>query len=292
VKKVPIDKVLTQELRDRTRQLLEDGQASCVIGYEASPRGGARPAFVYEPAEVDRLIWSNACVHNLVTYLHDKKKPQRRGEVPPHVAVIVKPCDSRALNVLLAEQQIERERIHIIGLTCTGLTGDRGELFARCTRCVDRVPVLYDVLLGTPPEVEPVEDTYSDLEELEAMEPTQRLEFWLAQFDRCIRCYACRQVCPGCYCTTCMFERDDGLWVDIGIELPQKQIFHLGRALHLAGRCVECDECERVCPMDLPLSLLNRRLAKDIEELFGHRAGREEARTPLLFELGEEGSPI
>jgi formate dehydrogenase subunit beta len=114
----------------------------------------------------------------------------------------------------------------------------------------------------------------------------------MREFDRCIRCYACRQVCPGCYCTTCMFERDDGLWVDIGIELPQKHVFHLGRALHLAGRCVECDECERVCPMDLPLSLLNRRLVREIEALYGHRAGREEALTPLLFELGEEGSPI
>lgn len=289
---MPIDEVLTQELRDRARQLLEDGQVSCVIGYEASPRGGARPAFVYEPAEVDRLIWSDACVHNLVTYLHDKKKPQRRGDALPHVAVIVKPCDSRALNVLLAEQQIEREQVRIIGLACNGLYSDGGELVARCARCVDRVPVLYDVLLGTPPEVKPVEDPYSDLEELETMGPTERLEFWLAQFDRCIRCYACRQVCPGCYCTTCMFERDDGLWVDIGIELPQKQIFHLGRALHLAGRCVECDECERVCPMDLPLSLLNRRLVKEVDDLFGHRAGREEARTPLLFELGEEGSPI
>jgi formate dehydrogenase subunit beta len=292
VEKVPTDEVLTQELRDHARRLLEDDQVSCVIGYEASPRGGARPAFIYKPAGVDRLIWSDACVHNLVTYLHDKKKPQKRGEAPPRVAVIVKPCDSRALNVLLAEQQIERERIQVIGLTCGGLHSDTGELLARCTRCVDRVPVLYDVLLGEPPEIESVEDTYGDLEALEAMEPAERLDFWLNEFDRCIRCYACRQVCPGCYCTTCMFERDDGLWVDIGIELPQKHVFHLGRAFHLAGRCVECDECERVCPMDLPLSFLNRRLVKEIEDLFGHRAGREEVRTPLLFELGEEGSPI
>ena len=89
-----------------------------------------------------------------------------------------------------------------------------------------------------------------------------------------------------------MFERDDDLWVDIGVELPQKHIFHLGRALHLAGRCVECDECERVCPMGLPLSLLNRRLVREMESLYGHRAGREEILTPLLFELGEEGSPL
>jgi ferredoxin len=289
---VPIDKALTEGLRDQARQLLEDGQVDCVIGYEASPRGGARPAFIFDSTDADRLIWSDACVHNLATYLHDKKKPPRRGQDPPRVAVIVKPCDSRALNVLLAEQQIDRGRLFVIGLACEGVRSETGELEVRCTRCADRVPVIYDVLLGEPPEVEPVEDEYSELEEIDAMDPSERLRFWLREFDRCIRCYACRQVCPGCYCTTCMFERDDGLWVDIGIELPQKHVFHLGRALHLAGRCVECDECERVCPMDLPLSLLNRRIVKEIEDLFGYRAGREEAPTPLLFELGEEGSPI
>jgi len=286
---------LSAAIRHKARELLESGRVDCVIGYEASPRGGARPTFVYDPAETDRLIWDATCVYNLVTYLHDKKKPRRRGEEPPRVGIVVKPCDSRAINVLLAEQQIERERVFVIGVACD--LPESAETFgkvapARCTRCTDRVPVVYDVLLGEPPEVPPAEDDYSDLARVESLSPAERLAFWLREFDRCIRCYACRQVCPGCYCTTCMFERDDGLWVDIGIEMPQKHIFHLGRALHLAGRCVECDECERVCPMGLPLSLLNRHLVREVESLFGHRAGQEEALTPLLFELGEEGSPI
>ena len=291
---MPTNEPLTRQLREQARRLLESGEVDCVIGYEAGPRGRTRPAFIYDPAHVDRLIWGPDCVHNLVTYLHDKKKPPRRGEEPPNVAVVVKPCDSRGINVLLAERQIDRERITVIGVACEGVhDGETGELAARCVRCGDRVPVVHDVLIGEPPELEelPPED-FSDLEEIEALPPRERLAFWLREFDRCIRCYACRQVCPGCYCTTCMFERDDGLWVDIGIELGQKHIFHLGRALHLAGRCVECDECERVCPMGLPLSLLNRRLAQEMEALYDFRAGREEELTPLLFELGEEGSPL
>jgi formate dehydrogenase subunit beta len=289
---MPINEPLTEQLRAQARQLLEEGQVDCVIGYEAGPRGGARPVFVYDPAEAERLIWSSDCVHNLVTYLHDKKMPAKRGEEPPRVAVVVKPCDSRAINVLLAEQQIERERVFVIGVACEGVQDEMGETPGRCVRCGDRVPVVYDVLLGEPPQVTPIEDDYADLARIEEMEPVERLAFWLREFDRCIRCYACRQVCPGCYCTTCAFERDDGLWVDIGIELSQKRVFHLGRAFHLAGRCVECDECERVCPMGLPLSLLNRRLVREMDALFGHRAGREEVLTPLLFELGEEGSPL
>jgi formate dehydrogenase subunit beta len=289
---MPINEPLTQQVREQARQLLESNQVTCVIGYEASPRGGARPAFIYDAAEADRLIWSPACFHNLVTYLHDKKTSPRRGEDPPHVAVVVKPCDSRAINVLLAEQQIKRERIYVIGMVCEGTQDHTGEVLSRCARCVDRVPVVYDILLGEPPQVTLGDAAFADLSAVEEMPPSQRLSFWLREFDRCIRCYACRQVCPGCYCTTCMFERDDGLWVDIGIELPQKHVFHLGRALHLAGRCVECDECERVCPMGLPLSLLNRRLVREMEALYDYRAGREESLTPLLFELGEEGSPI
>jgi ferredoxin len=187
---------------------------------------------------------------------------------------------------------LDRERLYVIGVTCEGGEDDAGIVPPRCLRCGDRVPAVYDVLLGEPPEIAPPEDEFGDLAGIEAMAASDRLQFWLREFDRCIRCYACRQVCPGCYCTTCMFERDDGLWVDMGIEVGQKHLFHLGRALHLAGRCVECDECERVCPMGLPLSLLNRRLVREVAALYGHRAGREEALSPLLFELGEEGSPL
>lgn len=287
-----VSQSLTDRLREEARRLLTEKQVDCVIGYEVGPRGRVRPAFLYDPAEADRLVWGPECVHNLTTYLHNKKKPRRRGEEPPRVAVVVKPCDSRTLNVLFAERQIERSRVYAIGVACEGVVGRDGRLAAKCGRCTDRVPVVYDVLLGEPPAVEPAPDDWSDLARIEAMSPAERLAFWLREFDRCIRCYACRQVCPGCYCPTCAFERDDSLWVDMGIEVPQKYVFHLGRAFHLAGRCVECDECERVCPMGLPLSLLNRRLVREIEALYGHRAGRTEALTPLLFELGPEGSPI
>jgi ferredoxin len=42
------------------------------------------------------------------------------------------------------------------------------------------------------------------------------------------------------------------------------------RALHLAGRCVGCGECERFCPVGIPLSLLNRKLQQVVDERFDY----------------------
>jgi len=53
----------------------------------------------------------------------------------------------------------------------------------------------------------------------------------------------------------------------------------------MAGRCVECGECERVCPVNIPLMLVNRKLIKDVNEFFGpYEAGMEyvEGRKPPL----------
>ena len=296
---------MQEQIRKKAEELLASNQVDCVIGYEAGSRGQIRPAFIYQADDVERLVWNAGCTHNLVTYLHDKKKPAQRGKEPPRVAIVVKPCDSRGLNVLLAESQIERERVFVIGVTCEGIKegagfgstdsgpradpGTKGELQARCLRCDERVPVVYDLLVGQAPQVD-VSDDYADVVALESMALSERVSFWLQQYDRCIRCYACRQVCPGCYCQVCMFERDDSLWVGMATEIKEKETFHLGRAYHLATRCIECNECERVCPVKLPLSLLNRKLAKEVYEQFGYRAGLEPVKGPLLtmFAEGEE----
>jgi ferredoxin len=88
-----------------------------------------------------------------------------------------------------------------------------------------------------------------------------------------------------------MFERDDSLWVGIATGSKEKEFFHLGRAYHLASRCIGCDECERVCPMELPLSLLNRKLAKEVQRLFRYYAGEEPTLSPLLTMLPEGEEP-
>jgi len=279
-----------EELRAKARELLESGTVDCVVGYEIGPKGDVRPVFVYEPSETDRLVFNSRCDHNLVTYLNRRNKPPKRGAAVPTTGIIVKPCDARAIQVLLNENQIERDKVYIIGVTCNGMVDTDGSPETRCTHCVQRVPLLCDIVFGEPPETVDATDEFDDVEEFEAMPREERLGFWLKEFDRCIRCYACRQACPGCFCDVCESERDDSLWIGIAHDIPEKAFFHITRAFHLAGRCVECNACELVCPMSIPLSLLNRKIVQEIERTMGgFRAGMSETPTPLVTKLtGEE----
>ena len=328
--------LLTVAIQDKARQLLESQQVACVIGYETGRRGQTRPAFVYSPEDVDRLIWNQDCTHNLTTYLREKLHSHKPGaEPPPPVAVVCKPCDSRAVNMLLAENQFTREQVHVIGVVCPGveerskqppvfsfqsnvnqtipvkrssdsnedslLNNEHGTLStrslqARCRSCDQRIPFVYDTLVGDATLApQPRESSVSGfpleaIAQLRQALPQERMEFWLSQFDRCLRCYACRQACPMCNCPTCLYERDDSLWVGMDININEKRAFHLGRAYHLAGRCIGCDECERVCPVGIPISLLNRMLADEMAASFDHHAGYTIAPSPFITILGgEEG---
>ncbi len=286
-----------EAIQAKARELLSGGEYGCVIGYEVGPRGRTRPAFVYEAGDAARLTWNPDCTHNLTTYLADKvglsgaRMTAHRKEPPKPVAVVVKPCDARTVNVMLAENRFPREMVHLIGVVCEGVRGPDGHLQARCAACEERTPVVYDTLIpaaqveSRKPDIRPSTNV---LEALEAASPAERMDFWLAQFDRCIRCYACRQACPLCDCPTCLFERDDSLWVGLGLGLNEKRTFHLGRAYHLAGRCVGCNQCEEACPMDIPISLLNQKLAQEIERAFGHRAGRQVIPSPVVTVLAGE----
>jgi formate dehydrogenase (coenzyme F420) beta subunit len=268
-----------KELRDLARRLLTDGTVDVVVGWQDSPRG-ARPVFVDTPDGADQLIFDTRCVHNLATYLNPRRKQVTDlGKL----ALVVKGCDAKAVAGLLREAQLTRDRVVLIGVRCGGVVEEHDAatppgltpetVMPRCHGCDIREPHLYDHLIGDP-QPEPPEPSLSIEERiaaLEALTPEQRWEYWTAQFAKCVRCYACRQVCPLCVCERCVADKSRPQWIETASHTRGNLSWNVTRAMHLAGRCVGCGECERFCPAGIPLTLLNRKLQNVVEERYDYR---------------------
>jgi len=120
--------------------------------------------------------------------------------------------------------------------------------------------------------------------------PEDWIAFWRYHVDRCTRCYACRNACPLCVCRDhCVATSRDPEWVSQDHTMREKLMFLVIHAIHLAGRCTECGECQRACPMGIPLLELKRGMNAIVRELFEYSAGTDpEAIPPLLMFQAEE----
>ncbi len=277
------------QLRETAKRLLTDGDVDLVIGWEEGTlRGRVRPAFIADADEADQLIWSPLCNINLAKYV--------RG-LTAKTAVVVKGCDMRAVQVLVREHQIERGDLHCIGVACPGLadvarldelTDDQLQappapevLDPHCLVCEANIPDGADVVLGEAPKREPAAQDPT-LGTLLALSADERLAYFVSAWERCLRCSACIKACPLCYCTTCFAEQIAPRWVHRRVRIQENQMFQLGRAMHLAGRCVGCGDCQRACPVSLPLRALNAKIAADVRELFGKWEPTGEELPPFL----------
>ena len=188
------------------------------------------------------------------------------------LGLVARGCDERALIELAKRNQINQERVEVIGLACSA------EQASEC-RCAKPYP---DVLsVG-----ETVEGVTEDprLAELNRMSYAERFAFWSAQYEKCLKCYGCRNFCPVCYCPICALESE--LWVETGLLAPPFPSYHLVKAMHMVGRCIACRECENICPADIPLTTVYAALHRDTAETFGYVAGRSVAeKPPLLLSL-------
>jgi ferredoxin len=312
------------------RALTEEGCAY-VVGYCAGTEAyRAAPHFADKPEECNEFTFNCACTQNLANYV---------PKIKEKIGIVAKGCDSRAIQVLLVENQVKRDQLFIIGVPCEGLV-DLDKVLARddvkrgditgievsgeevvvrlssrgagvspaslagetpaprderelrlpaseylrteCRGCQSPTPQDCDVLIGEAIPARDPEVWAEDMARIEAMSPEERLEYFERSMARCIRCYACVRGCPMCYCTTCFAVQDKPQWLPRMTGVDENRMFHLGRALHLAGRCVDCGQCDRVCPESIPLRELNTKLAAEVKDLFGFVAGVDVEEKPPL----------
>ena len=311
---------MQERLKQKAIELLQNGTVQRVLGWKTGEFFyDLTPAVFESEAEVEKdFVYNVFSGANLSKYLIAQS---RKGG---KVAVFLKPCDSYSCVQLLKEHRILRENVYIVGVQCEGmcniekiraagcegviavednedtlkvqtLYGDvtvsrQDALLERCKGCKSKKIVIFDELIGEQGE-ELDSDRFAEVAKLEAMSPEERFAFWRGELSRCIRCNACRNVCPACSCEKCVFDNaDSGVRNKAAADSFEENMFHIIRAFHVAGRCTDCGECSRVCPQNIPLHLLNRKFMKDINEFYGpYQAGADlDRKSPLTdYTLGD-----
>ena len=310
-------------MQEKAIELLTSGKADRVLAWKTGDFFYDQTPYLFrnEQEVKESLVYNGFSAANLSKYL--VKETQKDGVV----AVFLKPCDTYSFSQLLKEHRIAREKVWAVGIPCEGKLdveklkkqGFRGirsleengddlivdtvygtktvsrasALAERCENCKSRKHILFDELLGEEGEVIDSK-RFASVEALEQMTAEERFAFWQNELSRCIRCNACRNVCPACTCEKCVFDNAaSGIESKAPASSFEEQNFHIIRAFHVAGRCTDCGECSRVCPQGIPLHLLNRKFIKDINEFYGtYQAGENpDERAPLTNFTKEDMEP-
>ena len=296
-------------IREIAKKILEEKTVDVIIGFKKGTLPlMTEPILINDTEKTNQLYWDSFCNMNLANYL-----PKRKEKI----GIIAKGCDSRNIAVHIVENQIKREQLYIIGVPCKGMV-DRRKIISlldgkeireiiesdeditvkgggfeqtlkkkdylqdNCRTCMHRNPVIYDTLVGDLVEERKDPDPYDDVKEVEEMGSEERWGLFSNLVKDCIRCYACRNACPLCYCPTCFVDESDPQWVGKSIDHTDTMTFHMLRAYHCAGRCTDCGACQQACPMDINVRNFTRKLNKDVLDLYSCEAGLSiEERPPL-----------
>ena len=284
-------------------------------------------AAYFETAEsLDEFVYNGFCGANLSKYMIEASKLEGK------TLVCLKPCDTYSFNQLIKEHRVDREKAYIIGVGCKGkldierirkqgikgiesISGaeitDEAEtltiqtiygektcaykdaMLERCHVCKGKEHKIYDELIGESKDTKDA-DRFAEVEKIEAMSPEEKFAFFQSQLSKCIRCNACRNVCPACSCRKCVFDSNKfDSAQKANVDSFEEKMFHIIRAFHVAGRCTDCGECSRVCPQGIPLHLFNRKFIKDIDTFYGeYQAGEDStSKGPLTNFTFEDVEP-
>ncbi len=320
-----MQKITREALIEKAGELLANGTVVKVLGLKKGEFSYDQTPAVFTDVESMKkeFVFDDFSGANFSKYL---VKETRKGE--GKTLVFLKPCDTYSFNQLLTEHRFDREKVYVVGIPCDGMADVRkikgliGDgivsidsandtlkvetlydgvkevnkadvLQERCRNCKSKKHVAFDELLGEDGEVTD-SNRFDQVEELEKMTADERFAFWQNELSRCIRCNACRDVCPACTCEKCVFDNpNSGVQNKAAANSFEEKMFHIIRAFHVAGRCTDCGECSRVCPQQIPLHLLNRKFIKDINGFYGdYQAGEEVGnRAPLTNYTKEDLEP-
>ncbi len=301
---------IEQQLQKIAADLLSSKKVDLVIGYEAGSAGiDVRPAFIRDPADAERLVYNPLCGHNLSVFLN-RHKGQK-------VAIVLKPCDTRSVVGLIQERQVNRDSLTILAVPCEGVVNifkveeiippdtirslviekdqlvietDQGQerlplkglLSDGCAICKITGPVISDQVLGQSQRQPTQGDEFAEVHSLAEKSPEERWDDFSQEMSKCITCFACRNACPACYCTTCFIDASGPKWLGKTDHLSDVQVFHLTRMIHMAGRCTGCGACLRACPTGVNLHKYTGKIRLDARDLFNFEAGDDtEAKPPL-----------
>lgn len=281
---------IAKRIQNRALELLADGTVSRVLGWEkGETQADWTPALFESAEEMKDFVYGEYAGANLSKYCLKLKRLEGR------TLVVLKPCDTLSFHQLTKEHRVDREKFYIIGAGCKGMKDEAGTLL-KCNACKGKEFVVYDEIIDDEESRKPsaVMDRMDGVSDLEKMTAQQRYDFWRGELSRCIRCNACRNVCPACTCEKCVFDNPaSGAASKAPVTDFEENMFHIIRAYHVAGRCTDCGECSRVCPQHIPLHLLNRKFIKDMNELYGdYQAGEgDDERTPMTSYTKEDAEP-
>ena len=316
-----------QEIVKRAKELLADGTVNRVLGWKAGDLPyNPEPAYFEKEEDLEEFVYNGFCGANLSKYMIEASK------LPGKTLVCLKPCDTYSFQQLMKEHRVDREKAYIIGVGCKGkldiekirkmgikgiksIAGaeleDEAEtltietiygekkvpykdaMLERCHVCKGKDHMIFDEIIGESKETKDG-DRFAEVERIEAMSPEEKFAFFQKELSKCIRCNACRNVCPACSCRKCVFDSNKfDSAQKANVDSFEEKMFHIIRAFHVAGRCTDCGECSRVCPQGIPLHLFNRKFIKDIDELYGeYQAGADlEERGPLTSYQLDDAEP-
>jgi NAD-dependent dihydropyrimidine dehydrogenase PreA subunit len=309
------NQAVTKKIQEVAKKLLSEGKVSCVIGFEkGTVPMRERPYFAYTPEEADKLIWTSFCCNNLANFLI-----RRNLGDAGKVAIVAQGCVSRNIVGLIKENQITRDQVFIIGVPSPGMLDrnkiqekvgaskvitevveDGTELLVKgrdfeeriprkkvmrnnCYTCVQRNPVIVDELIGeeSAPSTHGgnIDNVAAPWEKLAV---DKRWEAFAENYKDCIRCYACRDACPLCYCHVCFVDEAMPQWCGKTQDQSDVATYHILRAFHCAGRCTDCGACESACPMGIKVRRLTSKIEKDIRQMYDYTSGMDLESTPPM----------